>query len=59
MLDHPSTLEDDGTVVVQNVRNSLPVHTAEHTITQASLFVERGFAMTGKQAQEKQFYCGV
>jgi len=24
-----------------------------------SLFVERGFAMTGKQAQEKQFYCGV
>jgi len=37
-LDHPSTLEDDGTVdVLQNVRNSLPVHTAKHTITQAFL----------------------
>lgn len=33
----PSNLEDGGTVIVQNVRNYLPVHTAEHNRTQASL----------------------
>ena len=36
-LHYPSTLEDGGTVVVQNVRDSLPVQTAEHNRTQASL----------------------